>query len=42
MVFADSELARARLKGKEKFKDASKLFFNLSDLRFATPDVVAT
>lgn len=41
MTIDDSELARARVKGREKFKDAPKLFFNLSDLRFATPDSVA-
>lgn len=39
--YSDSELVRARVKGKEKFMDANKLFFTLSDLRFATPDFIA-
>lgn len=34
-------IAKARIKGKEKFKDSSKMFFNLNDLRFSTPNIVA-
>lgn len=35
------EIARARIKGKEKFKDSDKMFFSLEDLRFSTPEIVA-
>ena len=35
------EIACARLKGKEKFKDAGKLFMTLNDLRFATSEEIA-
>lgn len=34
-------IAKARIKGCSKNRDAAKLFFNLEDLRFATPDLVA-
>lgn len=35
------ELAKARIKGKEKHPKAEKLFMNLDDLRWATPYVIA-
>ncbi len=35
------EIAKARIKGKEKFRDTNKMFMSLNDLRFATPDFIA-
>lgn len=35
-------IAKARIKGKEKFKDSSQMFINLEDLRFSTPDFIAS
>lgn len=43
-LMCDEELysiAKARIKGSEKNKDAAKLYFNESDLRFATSDIIA-
>jgi len=34
-------IAKARIKGSPKNSNAGKLYFNLEDLRFATPDIVA-
>ena len=34
-------IAKARVKGSSKNRNAAKLYFNLDDLRFATPDIVA-
>lgn len=34
-------IAKARVKGSQKNRDAGKLYFNEDDLRFATPDIVA-